>query len=90
MKPKEEKQDKFWEIYDLLVNEQDSWTQLSAKLFEQWIIAQAAGLGMKMSQFQSDLKSEESVAKVQKAVDDNQKVGLTGAPLIIISGDLYT
>jgi len=83
-------QNKFWEMYDLLYTQQASWTQLSAADFEHWITAQAAGSGMDAGQFQSDLKREDVVAKVQATWEDGQKSGLPGVPLIIINGDLYT
>ncbi len=85
-----DKQGRFWEMYDLLYTGQASWVNLSAADFEQWITAQSSALGMNVSQFRADLNSEGVVSKIQKIVDENQKSGLPGVPIIVINGDLYT
>ncbi|HSJ88131.1 MAG TPA: peptidylprolyl isomerase, partial [Anaerolineales bacterium] len=82
-------QNKFWEIHDLLFAQQESWINLSAADFEQWISAQASTLGMNVDQFKSDMKREDIVAKVNQAWEDGQKMGLPGTPLILINGQIY-
>lgn len=82
-------QDKFWEVHDLLYKQQANWISLSAADFEQWLTAQASALGMNVEQFQADLKREDIVARVQKAWEDGQKMGLPGTPLVLINGQIY-
>ena len=82
-------QDKFWEMHDLLYEGQANWINLSVEEFEQWLIAQASGLGMDAEQFKSDLKREDIVARVQKAWEEGQKMGLPGTPLVLINGQIY-
>lgn len=82
-------QNKFWEMHDLLYKGQANWVNLSAEEFEHWLTAQASGLGMDAEQFQSDLKREDIIAKVQKAWDDGQIMGLPGTPLVLINGQIY-
>ena len=82
-------QGKFWEVHDLLFTQQASWLSLSAADFEQWISAQAAALGMDVEQFQLDMKREDIVARMNKAWEDGQKMGLPGTPLILINGQIY-
>ena len=82
-------QNKFWEMHDLLYAQQANWIDLSLGDFEQWISGQASHLGMDVKQFQSDLKREDIVAKVQEAWEDGQKIGLPGTPLILINGQIY-
>lgn len=82
-------QDKFWEVHDLLFSQQANWISLSAADFEQWISAQVAGLGMNVGQFQADMKREDIAARVNKAWEDGQKMGLPGTPLILINGQIY-
>ena len=82
-------QGKFWEVHDLLFMQQANWVGLSVEDFEQWLTAQASALGMNVEQFQSDLKREDIVAKVQKAWEDGQKMGLPGTPLVLINGQIY-
>jgi cyclophilin family peptidyl-prolyl cis-trans isomerase len=83
-------QDKFWEMHDLLFAQQQNWINLSAEDFEQWIGAQASALGMNVEQFKSDLTSADSVAKIQQAWEQGQKIGLPGTPIVIINGQIYT
>ena len=82
-------QDKFWEVHDLLFAQQENWVSLSVPDFEQWITAQAAALELNIDQFNNDLKREDIVAKIQKAREDAQKIGVPGTPLILINGQIY-
>lgn len=83
-------QDKFWEMHDLLFAQQQNWINLSVEDFEQWIGAQASALGMNVEQFKFDLTSADSVAKIQQAWEQGQKIGLPGTPIVIINGQIYT
>jgi len=82
-------QDKFWEVHDLLFAQQENWVSLSVPDFEQWITAQAAALELNVDQFKKDMKREDIVAKIQKAREDAQKIGVPGTPLILINGQIY-
>ena len=84
-----EEQDKFWEMHHLLYAQQENWVNLSVEDFEQWLTAQTSALDMNVDQFKVDLKREDIVAKVQKAWDDGQKMGLPGTPLVLINGQIY-
>ena len=83
-------QDKFWEMHDLLYTQQSNWVDLSAEEFEHWLIAQASGMGMDAEGFQSDLKREDIVVRVQKAWDDGQLSGIPFTPFVLINGQIYT
>ena len=83
-------QGKFWEMNDLLYAQHDNWIQLLPDDFKQWLIAQSAGLGLNADQFESDLQSEETAAKIQSYVDEGNKIGIPGTPLILINGQIYT
>ena len=82
-------QDKFWDVHDLLFAQQANWMNLSVQDFEQWITAQASALAMDVDQFKSDMQREDIVAKVQKAWEDGQAMGLPGTPLVLINGQIY-
>lgn len=82
-------QDKFWEIHDLLYTQQANWIGLSEDGFDDWISAQASALGLNVDQFQADLKRQDIVARVQKASEDTQKMGIPGTPLILVNGQIY-
>lgn len=82
-------QDKFWDMHELLYAGQENWVELPVEDFEQWIRAQASALELNVDQFESDLKSADIVARVEKAWEDGQKIGLPGTPLILINGQIY-
>jgi len=82
-------QNKFWEMHDLLYDQHENWINLSASDFEQWITAQASGMEMDADQFQSDLKREDIVARVQKLAEEGRRIGIPGVPLILINGQIY-
>jgi cyclophilin family peptidyl-prolyl cis-trans isomerase/protein-disulfide isomerase len=82
-------QDRFWEMHQLLYAQQENWVKLSVTDFEQWLRAQVSALGMDLAQFQSDLKRDDIVAKVQEAWEGGQKIGMPGTPLILINGQIY-
>src|SRR5215207_4522551 len=82
-------QGKFWELHDLLYSQQANWVNLSVTDFEQRISAQASALEFNVEQFQTDMAREDIVAKIQKAWDDGQTMGLPGTPLILINGQIY-
>ena len=84
-----QKQNKFWELHDLLYSQQESWVELSVEDFERWGTVQASALGMDVDQFQADLKSEAVVDLVQKNFETAQEFGPFGIPLIIINGEIY-
>jgi cyclophilin family peptidyl-prolyl cis-trans isomerase len=44
---------------------------------------------MNAEQFQSDLNREDIIAKVQKAWEDGQAMGLPGTPLVLLNGQIY-
>ena len=82
-------QNKFWEVHNLLFAQQANWVNLSLQDFEQWITAQASALGMEVEQFKSDMNREDIVARIQKAWEDGQAMGLPGTPLVLINGQIY-
>jgi len=82
-------QDKFWEMYHLLYAQQEAWSKLSVKEFEEWLGAQAAAMGLNVDQFRTDLKREDIVKKVQEAWEGGQKIGIPGTPLMLLNGQIY-
>ena len=82
-------QNKFWEMHDLLYAQQGNWVDLSESDFEQWVAAQASGLGMDVEQYQADLKSEAVAELVQSNYEEVLNFGPFGVPLIIINGEIY-
>ena len=83
------KQNMFWEMHNLLYSQQESWVNLSADDFEQWVAVQASALGMDAGQYQADLKSEAVVNLVQSNFETAREFGPFAVPLIILNGDIY-
>ena len=82
-------QNKYWEVRDLLYTQQANWVSLSSQDFEQWIAGQASDVGMDVKKFQSDMKREDIVARVQQDWEEGKKMGLPGTPLVILNGQIY-
>jgi len=80
------KQGKFWEMHDVLFENQADWSTLSVADFQQWLIQKAGGLGLDVEKFTTDLTSEELVKLAQNAWDNGQKFGFTGTPSLIVNG----
>ncbi|HLE92371.1 MAG TPA: peptidylprolyl isomerase, partial [Anaerolineales bacterium] len=68
---------------------QENWVKLPVEDFTQWIYAQASALEMNVDQFKVDLNRADTVARIQQAWEDGQKMGLPGTPLILINGQIY-
>jgi cyclophilin family peptidyl-prolyl cis-trans isomerase len=82
-------QGQFWEMRELLYQQQETWIPLTIEDFKQWLTAQAADLEMDVHQFKTDLEREDIVTEVQQAWEDGQKMGLPGTPLVLINGQIY-
>lgn len=78
------KQGKFWEMYDLLFQNQE---QLSPEFFE----ATAQKLNLDMAKFKADLAdSKELSAQIDEDVNLASKVGVSGTPGFFINGVLLS
>ncbi len=83
------KQEKFWEMHDLLFVEQATWSALTVEQFEEWLVEKATELGLDAERFKADLTSPELVALAQAAWDRGQQIGLPGTPFLLINGQPY-
>ncbi|PWB55683.1 MAG: hypothetical protein C3F13_03130 [Anaerolineales bacterium] len=83
------KQGKFWEMHDVLFNNQSEWSTLSVTDFQQWLIAKAGEIDLDVDQFTADLNSPELVALAQKAWDDGGKMRLSGTPSLFLNGETW-
>ena len=80
------KQGKFWEMHDVLFENQADWSTLSVADFQKWLIQKAGELGLDVEKFTTDLTSEELAKLAQNAWDNGQKIGFTGTPSLIVNG----
>ena len=80
------KQNKFWEMYNILFDRQNEWAVLSpsARLTE--FDKYATEIGLNMAQYKADLKDPALAAQVSKDTEDAQAMGINSTPTFIING----
>ena len=80
------KQDKFWEMHDLLYQNQKSWdTSNSAmKFFEDY----AMSLSLDMERFRQDAASEEVNSSIKADLEAGNSIGVGGTPSFVLDGKL--
>ncbi len=83
------KQGKFWEMHDLLFDNQSEWSALTVTDFQQWLINKAGDLKLYVPKFTTDLTSTELINLAQKAWDDGQKMQFSGTPTLFINGETW-
>ena len=83
-------QDKFFEM-DAKINEApDEWSELTPEAFEEYIIEKATSIGLDMTRFNEDWKSDAVMAAVQEDYNGGIAAGVNGTPTIYINGRLYS
>lgn len=81
-------QGKFWQMYDLLYENQEKW---SAKAEALDIFAEyAKQLNLDVEKFKKDIQDEKYKEKIKRDQADGDKLILTGTPTIYINGQKYT
>lgn len=82
-------QGKFWEMHDVIFDQQTDWAGEPPDQFETWLVEQAKGLGLDPVKFQADLKSDEIVKKVTQAQEAAMAIPIPGTPFLLINGKPY-
>jgi cyclophilin family peptidyl-prolyl cis-trans isomerase len=82
------KQDKFWEMRDLLHQRYGDWIQLSPAGFRAWIIGEAETAGLDEQRFTVDLESAETSALSSSAYESAVALGITSIPAVFMNGQL--
>lgn len=93
------KQDKFWEMYDLLFTNQEVWngpsqtdpvgipTEQAIQIFEQY----ATNLGLDVAKFKTDVSAPETLATINAdTAEAKSKFSVTGTPTFVINGKVIT
>lgn len=78
------KQDKFWEMHDLLFENQTVWSSSSnpSAIFEQY----ASQLGLNVDTFKQDMADANTLAIINADVAAAQSFGATGTPTFVLNG----
>lgn len=80
------KQDKFWEMHDILYERQNLWgqSQNAAGIMEDY----ATELGMNVEQFKADFQSSEVNAIINADLKEGQDLKVSGTPTFVINGEV--
>lgn len=78
------RQGKFWEMHDILYEQQNSWKEVpnQATVFEGY----ATQLGLDMEKFKQDVTSGSVAADIQADIKAGEDAGATGTPTFLIDG----
>lgn len=76
-------QDKFWQFHDFLFAHQD---QLGESIYLQ----AAKDLGLDLTQFERDRKSQDANIAVQKDIELAEKLGISGTPFFIMNEETFS
>ena len=80
------KQGKYWEMHDLLFEEQQNWGERQASnptIFEQY----AEQLGLDIEQFKQDVDSQEVKDRVVSDRDTGIRLGVNSTPTFFLNGE---
>lgn len=83
------KQDRFWQMHDLLFARQVEWTELDSDAFQDWLVKNAAELDLDAGQFADDLDDPALAQLAREADQANASIGMTGTPFMFINGEAY-
>lgn len=81
-------QGKFWEMHDILFEDQPLWRPLTPEEFETWLVEQAQALELDIDQFSADLVSEAISAIPEAAFTEGLDLGFQGTPTLFVDGDI--
>ena len=78
------KQNKFWEMHDLLYTQQNAWAKSATanSIFEDY----ATQLGLSVEQFKTDMAAQSTLDTINADVREGQKLNVTGTPSFVING----
>ncbi len=79
------KQGKYWEMHDLLFDNQQSWGEKPApdpKIFEEY----ATQIGLNLEQYKIDVKSPEVKDRIARDKSSGTKLEVTGTPTFFLNG----
>lgn len=78
------KQNKFWEMHDMLYQQQSSWSASTnpVPVFDQY----AGQLGLDLTQFKQDFSSSEVNDIINADIKEGQAIGATSTPTFVLDG----
>ena len=83
-------QGKYWEMHDMLYENQDSWSTLSPDERSEFFAGYAKDLELNVDEFKTDLASEAISKKINYDLALGRKVGVSGTPGLFLNGSELT
>jgi len=78
------KQNKFWEMHDLIFENQNSWS--NNKQVRELLIGYAEIIGLDINKFNTDIDSQEIKDKVSSDYKGGVKIGINSTPTFFLNG----
>lgn len=82
-------QGKFWEMHDLLYQNQQQWSTYTEKEFIDWAIFQAEALELDVEQFTADLNDKEVRAEIEAVNQERLSLGMAYTPFVVINDRVW-
>ena len=82
-------QGKFWEMHDLLYQNQQQWTGYSEEEFIDWAIFQAEALDLDVDQFTEDINDEEVRAEIESVNQERLSAGMNYTPFVVVNDRVW-
>lgn len=83
------RQGKFFELLDILFENQSEWGNLDQTAFDEWLGDKAESLGLNLTQFKDDIVDPEIVRKIEDAKTSGRNLGFGGTPTILLNGSVF-
>ncbi len=80
------KQGKFFEMHDIIFNTQNEWSNKSN--VRETVMEFAKTLGLNLATFEKDLDSKELAEKINAAVTEGNRIGISYTPSFFLNGEL--
>ncbi len=80
-------QGRFWAMHDMLFQRHQEWVGLSPAAFQNWLVDNAAGLGLDAAQFAQALQERRYQAAMEAAFQQGVALGLPGTPTMFLNGE---
>ncbi|PIR42053.1 MAG: hypothetical protein COV30_00435, partial [Candidatus Yanofskybacteria bacterium CG10_big_fil_rev_8_21_14_0_10_37_15] len=77
-------QNKFWEMHDLIFENQNSWS--NNKQVRELLIGYAEIIGLDINKFNTDIDSQEIKDKVSSDYKGGVKIGINSTPTFFLNG----
>jgi cyclophilin family peptidyl-prolyl cis-trans isomerase len=82
-------QNKFWEMHDLLMTQQATWSVMTTDQFTSWLTDQVGAMQMDKTKFSADLNSNAIKQKAFAAEGEGTRIGISYTPFLVIDGKIW-